>query len=63
MDVSQRQGFYPPPPGISDILGVEFSGHISEIAPSVTGWKVGDEVMGLAAGVSTLCHGQLQLIN
>lgn len=52
MDISQREGFYPPPPGSSSILGVEFSGHISEVGTDVSGWKVNDEVLGLAGGVS-----------
>jgi len=50
MDISQREGFYPPPAGSSSILGVEFSGHISDIGPDVSEWKVGDEVLGLAGG-------------
>jgi len=50
MDISQREGKYPPPPGASSILGVEFSGTISEIGNDVRDWKVGDEVLGLAGG-------------
>ncbi|CAL1713517.1 unnamed protein product [Somion occarium] len=50
MDVSQREGRYPPPPGISDILGVEFSGHVVDIGNSVERWTIGDEVFGLAGG-------------
>ncbi|KAF8073527.1 hypothetical protein FPV67DRAFT_1559933 [Lyophyllum atratum] len=50
MDIIQREGFYPPPPGSSTILGVEFSGHISALGADVSGWKVGDEVLGLAGG-------------
>lgn len=50
MDIMQRNGFYPPPPGSSTILGVEFSGNISEIGTEVTGWAVNDEVFGLAGG-------------
>ncbi len=53
MDLSQREGRYPPPPGTSAILGVEFSGHITELGPDVIEWQVNDEVYGLAAGVST----------
>ena len=52
MDISQREGNYPPPPGASSILGVEFSGTISEVGQDVSNWKVGDEVFGLAGGVS-----------
>ena len=51
MDVSQRNGNYPPPAGASAILGVEFSGHIVDVGGTVTRWKNGDEVFGLAAGV------------
>lgn len=52
MDLSQREGNYPPPAGSSDILGVEFSGSISSLGPKETGkWKIGDEVFGLAGGV------------
>ena len=52
MDISQREGKYPVPPGASQILGVEFSGHISELGSSVTAWSIGDEVFGLTTGVS-----------
>ncbi|KAF9265274.1 quinone oxidoreductase putative [Marasmius fiardii PR-910] len=50
MDILQREGKYPVPPGASTILGVEFSGNISAIADDVTGWKMNDEVFGLAGG-------------
>ncbi|KAF9453162.1 quinone oxidoreductase putative [Macrolepiota fuliginosa MF-IS2] len=50
MDISQREGKYPPPPGASSILGVEFSGLVSEIGPDVTEWAIGDQVLGLAGG-------------
>ncbi|PPR05387.1 hypothetical protein CVT24_008001 [Panaeolus cyanescens] len=50
MDISQREGKYPPPPGSSTILGVEFSGTIESISPDVRNWQVGDEVLGLAGG-------------
>ena len=49
-DLLQRQGFYPPPPGASDVLGLECSGIISEVGPGVTGWSVGDEVCALLSG-------------
>ena len=49
-DLLQRQGFYPPPPGASDILGLECSGIISEVGPGVTDWSVGDEVCALLSG-------------
>ncbi|KAF8158489.1 hypothetical protein B0H34DRAFT_461532 [Crassisporium funariophilum] len=50
MDIAQREGMYPPPPGSSSILGVEFSGIITELGPEVSNWKVGSEVLGLAGG-------------
>ena len=49
-DIIQRQGHYPPPKGESDILGLEVAGTIEQIGPGVSGWKVGDRVMGLVAG-------------
>src|SRR3954451_13254172 len=49
-DLLQRQGFYPPPPGASDILGLECSGIVSEVGEDVTGWSVGDEVCALLSG-------------
>lgn len=53
MDLLQREGNYPVPPGASKILGVEFSGTIAKLPESSEvehGWKVGDEVFGLAYG-------------
>ncbi|KDQ16079.1 hypothetical protein BOTBODRAFT_31154 [Botryobasidium botryosum FD-172 SS1] len=50
MDIIQREGEYPVPPGTTPILGVEFSGNIVEIGSGVGSWKIGDEVMGLAYG-------------
>jgi len=41
-DLLQRQGFYPPPPGASDTLGMECSGTVSAVGEDVTGWDVGD---------------------
>ena len=49
-DTLQRRGFYPPPPGASDVIGLECSGRIAGLAPDVTGWSVGDEVCALLAG-------------
>ncbi|TSE00702.1 NAD(P)H-quinone oxidoreductase [Skermania sp. ID1734] len=49
-DVMQRRGFYPPPPGASDIPGLECSGVIAELGPGVTGWSVGDRVCALLSG-------------
>jgi putative PIG3 family NAD(P)H quinone oxidoreductase len=49
-DTLQRQGHYPPPPGASDVLGLECSGTISAVGPGVDRWSVGDEVCALLAG-------------
>jgi hypothetical protein len=49
-DLLQRQGRYPPPPGASEIPGLECSGTIAELGEGVEGWQVGDEVCALLAG-------------
>lgn len=49
-DVLQRRGQYPPPPGASDLPGLEVAGTIVEIGPTVTRWRVGDRVCALVAG-------------
>jgi putative PIG3 family NAD(P)H quinone oxidoreductase len=49
-DVIQRQGNYPPPPGASDLPGLEVSGRIVSTGPNVTGFAVGDAVCALLAG-------------
>jgi putative PIG3 family NAD(P)H quinone oxidoreductase len=49
-DIMQRQGSYPPPPGASEIIGLECSGRIAALGDGVTGWNVGDEVCALLAG-------------
>src|SRR3954469_10953122 len=49
-DLLQRQGFYPPPPGASDIIGLECSGRIAALGAGVDGWAVGDEVCALLSG-------------
>jgi putative PIG3 family NAD(P)H quinone oxidoreductase len=49
-DVVQRQGHYPPPPGASDIPGLEVAGTIDEIASDVTNWRRGDTVCALVSG-------------
>ena len=49
-DILQRQGHYPPPPGASDILGMEVSGTIAALGDGVTGWQIGDRVCALLAG-------------
>ncbi|UUW91405.1 NAD(P)H-quinone oxidoreductase [Pimelobacter simplex] len=49
-DLLQRQGFYPPPPGASDVIGLECSGTVAALGEGVTGWAVGDAVCALLAG-------------
>lgn len=49
-DVLQRQGHYPPPPGVTDIIGLEASGIVEEIGEGVERWKKGDEVVALLSG-------------
>ena len=49
-DLLQRRGLYPPPPGASDILGLEVSGAISAVGRGVDGWRVGEGVCALLAG-------------
>jgi putative PIG3 family NAD(P)H quinone oxidoreductase len=46
-DLQQRNGVYPPPPGASDILGMECSGTITAVGDGVERWQVGDEVCAL----------------
>lgn len=48
-DLLQKAGLYPPPPGASQVLGLECSGVISEVGPGAS-WKVGDRVCALLAG-------------
>ena len=49
-DVFQRMGFYPPPPGVTDIPGLEASGTVVAIGSGVQRWKVGDQVCALLSG-------------
>ena len=49
-DVLQRKGGYAPPPGASDIPGLEVAGTIIALGAQVTGWKIGDEVCALITG-------------
>jgi putative PIG3 family NAD(P)H quinone oxidoreductase len=49
-DLLQRAGKYPPPPGASEILGLECAGVVSEAGAEVHGWAVGDRAMALLAG-------------
>ncbi|MCX6046952.1 MAG: NAD(P)H-quinone oxidoreductase [Chloroflexi bacterium] len=49
-DLAQRAGNYPPPPGASEIIGMEMAGKIAQIGEKVSGWKVGDRVCALLPG-------------
>jgi len=49
-DVAQRSGSYPPPPGASDLPGLEVAGEVAAVGPGVTRHKPGDKVMSLVAG-------------
>ena len=49
-DIFQRLGRYAPPPGASDIPGLEVAGTIEQLGPEVRDWRVGDEVCALVAG-------------
>jgi NADPH2:quinone reductase len=49
-DVMQRKGLYPPPPGASDIPGLEIAGEIAALGPAIRRWKEGDRVMALVSG-------------
>src|SRR3954470_22367994 len=49
-DLLQRDGHYPPPPGASEIIGLECAGVVIEIGETVSGWSKGDRAMALLAG-------------
>ena len=49
-DVAQRSGSYPPPPGASDLPGLEIAGEVVAIGSNATKHKIGDKVMSLVAG-------------
>ncbi len=49
-DLLQRQGHYPPPPGASEILGMECAGIVTEVGKEVYGWQKGDRAMALLSG-------------
>jgi putative PIG3 family NAD(P)H quinone oxidoreductase len=49
-DIMQREGKYPPPPGASDVLGLECAGHVLALGAGVDGWSVGDPACALLAG-------------
>lgn len=49
-DLMQRRGLYPPPPGASDLPGLEVAGTIAAIGQGAQGWSIGDRVTGLTNG-------------
>lgn len=49
-DLLQRRGLYPPPPGASEVPGLEFAGVVEGVGGAVTRWVPGDRVMGIVAG-------------
>ncbi len=49
-DLQQRKGFYPPPPGESEVLGLECAGTVESIGDGVDRWQVGDRVCALLVG-------------
>lgn len=49
-DILQRRGLYPPPPGVSDIPGLEVSGVVEALGPDAGDWNVGDSLCALVAG-------------
>jgi NADPH:quinone reductase len=49
-DIAQRKGVYPPPPGATDIPGLEICGDVVALGPGATRWKIGDRVMALVVG-------------
>ena len=49
-DVIQRLGKYPPPPGASDIPGLEVAGTVAALGANVVGWAIGDPICALLAG-------------
>ena len=49
-DVAQRKGAYPPPPGASDLPGLEVSGEVAAVGEDVKRWRVGDQVCARTPG-------------
>jgi putative PIG3 family NAD(P)H quinone oxidoreductase len=49
-DIIQRMGFYPPPPGAPDTLGLEVAGEVAAVGEGASRWRVGDQVCALLGG-------------
>jgi putative PIG3 family NAD(P)H quinone oxidoreductase len=49
-DIAQRNGHYPPPPGVSDVLGMEVAGEVAAAGEGAPRWRVGDRVTALLPG-------------
>ena len=49
-DVHQRQGHYPPPPGVTDVLGLEIAGEVAALGPNASVHRIGARVTALVPG-------------
>ena len=49
-DLAQAAGNYPPPPGVTDVLGLEMAGEVAAVGQGVEGWQPGDRVCALLSG-------------
>ncbi|MES0000770.1 NAD(P)H-quinone oxidoreductase [Mesorhizobium sp. M0051] len=49
-DIQQRKGAYPPPPGASDLPGLEASGEVAAVGDDISRWRIGDRVCALTPG-------------
>ncbi len=49
-DIAQRNGHYPPPPGVTEVLGMEVAGEVAALGEGAPRWRVGDKVTALLPG-------------